>query len=164
VIPYDRQVILHLASFADLDTTTLYALLRLRTDVFVVEQQCAYPELDGRDLEPGTRHLWYDGPDGEPVAYLRILEEADEAMRIGRVCTASLARGQGLSAKLLAAALEIVGDRPCELHAQSYLVPFYQRYGFQVTGEEFLDDGVPHTPMRLTAAPPQSPPPDADDR
>src|SRR5690348_10062756 len=53
------------ASFAELDTTTLYALLKLRTDVFVVEQACPYPELDGRDIEPGTRHLWLDSP-GHP--------------------------------------------------------------------------------------------------
>jgi ElaA protein len=157
-------VILHLATFADLDTTTLYALLRLRTEIFVVEQGCAYPELDGRDLEPSTRHLWIEGPDGAPAAYLRILEEPDGGLRIGRVCTAATARGGGLSGKLLTAALEVVGERPCQLHAQSYLVDFYRRYGFEVAGEEYLDDGILHTPMRLTAGRRQSPPPDAGDR
>jgi ElaA protein len=155
---------LHLATFDDLDTRTLYALLRLRTDVFVVEQTCPYPELDGRDLEPGTRHLWIDGLDGEPASYLRMLEESDGGVRIGRVCTAVTARGSGLSGRLLAAALEVVGDRTCDLHAQSYLVDFYRRYGFEVVGEEFLDDGIPHTPMRLKAAPPLSPPSDGGAR
>jgi ElaA protein len=76
------------ASFAELDTTTLYALLKLRTDVFVVEQACPYPELDGRDTEPGTRHLWLapPGQPSRPCAYLRILND-DPVLRIGRVCT-----------------------------------------------------------------------------
>jgi ElaA protein len=75
------------ANFTDLDATTLYELLRLRVDVFVVEQRCPYPELDGRDTEPATRHLWLPDPErgGSPVAYLRLLAEPDQAVRIGRV-------------------------------------------------------------------------------
>jgi ElaA protein len=67
-------MILRTARFAELDPRTLYALLRLRVDVFVVEQACPYPELDGRDVEPGTVHLWLDNDDG-PAAYLRIVDE-----------------------------------------------------------------------------------------
>src|SRR5690606_7197202 len=78
---------LHVAAFADLDAATLYALLRLRVDVFVVEQRCPYPELDGRDTEPATRHLWLE-LSRTPVAYLRILAEPDGAARIGRVVVA----------------------------------------------------------------------------
>jgi ElaA protein len=64
------------------------------------------------------------------------------------VCTAVDARGQGLQAKLLAAALQERPDATYELAAQSYLTGFYERFGFQVSGPEFVEDGIPHTPMR----------------
>src|SRR5258706_16122622 len=101
-------MILHSARFDELDARTLYALLKLRSDVFVVEQACPYPELDGRDTEPDTRHLWL-APPGEradPGAYLRVLVEPDGDRRIGRVCTAVSGRGAGLSGRLLVAALD----------------------------------------------------------
>ena len=79
------------ARFADLTPFEVYALCRLRVDVFVVEQECAYPELDGRDVEPATEHLWF-ASDGEVLSSIRVLD--DGATRaIGRVETASLARG-----------------------------------------------------------------------
>jgi ElaA protein len=135
------------AHFPDLDVHTLYALLRLRVDVFVVEQHCAYPELDGRDVETGTLHVWLDR-DGGPAAYLRILTEADGARRIGRVCTAAGHRGGGAAARLMAEALRLVGDAPCVLDAQAYLVGFYERLGFVPTGPRYVEDGIPHVPMR----------------
>ncbi|MFC4105339.1 GNAT family N-acetyltransferase [Micromonospora zhanjiangensis] len=159
---------LHVASFAELDTRTLHDLIRLRIDVFVVEQACAYPELDGRDLEPGTRHVWLARA-GEPVGYLRILTDPPGAgdagaagfgdgdpgvARIGRVVVASAARGAGLADRLLTEALTLVGDRTVVLDAQSHLVDLYARYGFVVTGAEYLDDGIPHRPMRRDPRPP----------
>lgn len=135
------------ATFAELDAATLYALLRLRVDVFVVEQRCPYPELDGRDTEPATRHLWLER-DGTPVAYLRLLAEPDGTARIGRVAVTAPARGSGLAGRLVTAALDLTGGRPCVLEAQSYLVGFYTRLGFTPTGPEYLDQGVPHIPMR----------------
>jgi len=138
---YDR-------GFADLDAPTLYAILRLRSDVFVVEQACPYPELDGRDTEPTTRHLWLADDPADPQSYLRILTEPDGAARIGRVCTAAAARGLGLSRRLMDAALARAGDRPCVLDAQTYLVKFYRSFGFTVAGVEFVEDGIPHMPMR----------------
>ncbi len=137
---------LHSATFDQLDADTLYALLRLRVDVFVVEQECAYPELDGLDTAPGTYHLWLADADG-PVAYLRILAEPDGGARIGRVCTAPRARGAGLGHRLVAAALDLVGDRPARLAAQTYATGFYARHGFEVAGAEFVEDGIPHVPM-----------------
>jgi ElaA protein len=134
------------AAFGELDAYTLYALLRLRAEVFVVEQDCAYLDLDGLDTETATRHLWLERA-GEPVGYLRILALPDGGRRIGRVAVAKAARGEGLAARLMEAALEQVGDRPCDLNAQSYLVDFYRRYGFTPAAAEFLDDGIPHTPM-----------------
>lgn len=142
---------LHVAPFAELDARTWHDLLRLRIDVFVVEQECAYPELDGRDVEPGTRHLWLDRA-GEPVAYLRILDDPGGVRRIGRVVVAKQARGEGLSGRLLTEALAVVGDRPCTLEAQSHLVVFYERFGFAVTGDEYVEDGIPHRPMRHAGA------------
>jgi ElaA protein len=136
------------AAFADLDTNTLYALLRLRVDVFVVEQRCPYPELDGRDTEPGTRHLWVDDPGGGPAAYLRVLADAGDVVRIGRVVVAKHARGGGHAARLMEAALELAGDRETVLDAQAYLARFYERYGFVATGSEYIEDGIAHIPMR----------------
>ncbi|MEU6023192.1 GNAT family N-acetyltransferase [Micromonospora sp. NPDC047134] len=138
---------LRIAGFADLDARTFHDLVRLRIDVFVVEQECAYPELDGRDLEPGTRHLWL-ARDGAVLAYLRILADPDGVARIGRVVVAPSARGAGHAGRLLAAALAEIGDRPCVLEAQSHLVDFYARHGFTVSGPDYVEDGIPHTPMR----------------
>jgi ElaA protein len=137
---------LRTASFQDLRSGTLYAILKLRSDVFVVEQECAYADPDGRDTESGTRHVWIER-DGEIRAYLRILHDGD-VQRIGRVVTAKTARGAGLAGRLLEHALEIIGNRPSVLDAQSYLVGFYAKYGYEATGPEFLEDGIPHTPMR----------------
>jgi ElaA protein len=142
----DPAVELRVASFPDLDTHTLYALLKLRVDVFVAEQRCAYPDLDGRDDEPGTRHLWLTR-DGETLGYLRILAEPD-AERIGRVAVAPGERRAGHAARLMTAALEVVGNRPAVLDAQAHLQDFYARYGFVPTGPQYLDDGIPHVPMR----------------
>ncbi|MFI5928109.1 GNAT family N-acetyltransferase [Micromonospora sp. NPDC051543] len=140
------------ALFADLDARTLHDLLKLRIDVFVVEQNCPYPELDGRDVEPGTRHVWLT--DGDALmAYLRILADPDGVARIGRVVVAPAARGGGHAGRLMAAALDLVGDRPCVLEAQSHLVAFYARHGFTVSGPEYVEDGIPHTPMRRDARP-----------
>jgi ElaA protein len=136
---------LRTASFQDLEIGTLYAILQLRSDVFVVEQECAYADPDGRDTEPGTRHVWIER-DGEIRAYLRVLHDG-EVQRIGRVVTAKSARGEGLAGRLVEEALTIIGNRPSVLDAQSYLVGFYARYGYQPTGPEFLEDGIPHVPM-----------------
>ncbi len=141
---------LRIAAFAELDASTLYALLKLRSNVFVVEQECVYLDLDGRDLEPGTRHLWLTS-DGRIGAYLRVLEDGD-AQRIGRVVTAPEARGAGLAGRLVQEALTIIGARPSVLNAQAHLVDFYSRYGYQRSGPEYLEDGIPHIPM-VRAAP-----------
>ena len=131
--------------FADLDPRTAYRLWQLRIDVFVVEQECPYPELDGRDMEPDALHLWVED-DGAPVGCLRILEDSGSA-RIGRVVVARTHRGRGLAAELMWTTLELVGERPCVLDAQSHLTHWYARFGFAPSGPEFLEDGIPHTPM-----------------
>jgi ElaA protein len=140
------------AAFAELDGLILYRLLALRVAVFVVEQACAYPELDGRDVEATTVHLWIDGDDGAPAAYLRVLAEPDGAVRIGRVVTAPDRRGEGLAAALVVDALARTAPAVAVLDAQSHLTEWYERFGFEVAGAEYLDDGIPHTPMRLLRA------------
>jgi ElaA protein len=137
---------IHVSSFTGLDVTTLYAILKLRVDVFVVEQKCPYPDLDGRDPEPGTRHVWLAGGD-EILAYLRILDDGDE-QRIGRVITAPAARGAGHGGRLMAHALTVIGDRPSVLDAQSYAAGFYARFGYEIAGPEYLEDDILHVPMR----------------
>ncbi|ANS27585.1 UPF0039 protein [Rhodococcus opacus] len=134
----------------DLDNKTLYELLKLRVEVFVVEQACPYPELDGRDLLVETRHFWLE-QDGQVVCTLRLLEEHADgttSFRIGRLCTSRPARGQGHTTRLLRAALAEVGDAPCRINAQTYLVDMYAKHGFKPDGEEFVEDGIPHVPMR----------------
>ena len=132
--------------FDGLDARTAYAVWRLRQQVFVVEQHAPYPDLDGRDLEPATRHFLVE-EDGEVVAYLRLLDDGAEA-RIGRVVVAPAVRGRGLADTLMVAAIAEVGDRPVVLDAQTGLAGWYVSHGFQVTGPEFDDDGVMHLPMR----------------
>jgi ElaA protein len=138
---------LRVARFDELDPATLYAILRLRVDVFVVEQKASYPELDGRDTEPATVHLWLEDG-GAPVAYLRVLRDGEEA-RIGRVCTAASHRGTGLAARLMRAALDTLEpETPCVLDAQTQALGLYARFGFRISGDTYLDDGIEHVPMR----------------
>ena len=134
----------------DLDARTLYELLKLRVEVFVVEQAIPYPELDGRDLLAETRHFWLERPDGEVICTLRLMEEhagGEKVFRIGRLCTQRSARGQGHTTRLLRAALAEVGDYPCRINAQTYLAEMYSQFGFVRDGDDFVDDGVPHVPM-----------------
>jgi ElaA protein len=138
------------ARFGDLDLHTLYRLLQLRVDVFVVEQACPYRDLDGRDAEPETRHLWIEEGD-EVVACLRLLDDGIDG-RIGRVVTAPAQRGQGLAATLVREAVALAAPRPVVLDAQSHLTAWYGSLGFRVDGPEFMEDGIPHTPMRLVRA------------
>ena len=140
---------LHREWAADLTPERLYALLRLRIDVFVIEQECAYQELDGRDLEQGTRHFWIASAHrNEPVAYLRLLEQPGDCFRIGRVCTAKAYRGTGLARRLMEAALADVGDAEVVLSAQERVADLYEAYGFVRESDPYLEDGIPHIDMR----------------
>ncbi|MCW2495475.1 GNAT family N-acetyltransferase [Jatrophihabitans sp.] len=135
------------APLAEIDPVTLYKILRLRSDVFVVEQECVYLDLDGRDLEPSARQVWAE-EDDEVLAGLRLLVDADGSARIGRVVTAPSARGAGHAAALMQRALELSVGVPVVLEAQSHLAGWYARFGFEVSGPDYVEDGIPHTPMR----------------
>ncbi|MFB8891958.1 GNAT family N-acetyltransferase [Microbacterium plantarum] len=142
------------ARLTDVSAETLYRLLWLRVSVFVVEQAAAYPELDGRDLEPDTELFWIEDG-GRVLATLRLLRDISGNARIGRVATAADARGRGLSAQLMRAAVERAGERwpgtAIDLDAQKHLAGWYGRFGFEVNGPEFSEDDIPHVPMRRSA-------------
>lgn len=136
------------ATLAELDPRALYGILALRAAVFVVEQDCVYLDPDGRDLEPDARQLWVE-QDGAVIATLRLLRDPDGCARIGRVATAATARGAGVAARLMRRALELVADGDVVLGAQSYLADWYAQFGFVRDGADYLEDGIPHLPMRL---------------
>jgi ElaA protein len=136
--------------FSALTPFEVYALCRLRVDVFVVEQECPYPELDGRDTEPATVHLWYE-VDGQVAATIRVLD--DGATRaIGRVATAAGFRGRGLAARLIEEGMALCAGFPITLGAQAHLEGWYERFGFRRSGPGYVEDGIPHVPMRLEPA------------
>lgn len=136
----------------DMRPELLYRLMELRVSVFVVEQQCPYPELDGQDIE--AWHL-LGLEAGLPQACLRVLlpGQTSSAYRIGRVAVSIRHRGAGLARQMILLALSRIteaGDGSMvELDAQTYLIPFYQSLGFRQAGDEFLEDGIPHVPMVL---------------
>ena len=132
----------------------IYALLRLRVAVFVVEQACPYQELDGHDLDRTTRHYWLAPTDAleDPQATLRLLEPTEGQFRIGRVCAAPQARRRGEVRRLLEAALGEVGDAPCVVDAQLDAVELFGAFGFVVAGPETTEGGMPHVPMRRDAS------------
>jgi len=137
------------AGVDDLPVRTAYDVWRLRQQVFVVEQDCPYPDLDGRDLEASTRHVvLLDDADGRDAVLgtLRVLDDGGWA-RIGRVVVAPTVRGRGLAAVMMDEAMALCGDREVRLDAQTGLTAFYEGYGFVVTGPEFDEDGIMHVPM-----------------
>jgi ElaA protein len=136
----------HRSPGPELSAAELYALLRLRAQVFVVEQECPYLDPDGRDLDATTLHLWIER-DAAVVATVRILADADGATRIGRVVTAVDVRGQGLAGQLLELAIA-AAPGPHVMDAQSHLNGYYARFGFVRDGEDFVEDGILHTPLR----------------
>jgi ElaA protein len=137
----------------DLAPRALYAMLKLRTDVFIVEQNCAFAEIDGKDI--GAFHLRI--LDGEELAaYLRVLPpEKDTPVKIGRVVVAPNYRGYKLGQRLMQEAVDFAQARfpgqPIELGGQSHLQKFYGSFGFVAISEEYLEDNIPHIDMRLNA-------------
>ena len=133
------------ARLRELTPLELHGILKLRADVFVVEQECAYADIDGRDADPGTEHLWIEA-NGDVVAALRILH--GDVPQIGRIVTRADRRGEGMASLLLRAALDRV-SRPVEVKAQARLHAWYESFGFVRCSEEWIEDGIPHVQMRL---------------
>ncbi|MGV8896253.1 MAG: GNAT family N-acetyltransferase [Rhodoglobus sp.] len=138
-------------SWSELTTSELYAVLKLRTDVFFVEQKVDEEELDNRDQEPGTRHYWIADSKGT-AAYLRVLvneqpEHLDAHHIIGRVVVREDRRGEGLAHRLMTHALEEFGGVPMLLHAQQYVAPLYAKSGFVAFGEPYEEATIMHISM-----------------
>lgn len=138
-------------TWGELSTVELYAFLKLRTDVFFLEQKVDDEELDWRDAEPTTQHLWIEDSAG-PASYLRILVEAqpshlDARHSFGRVVTRPDRRGEGLSHALITEVLRTHGHEAFVLHAQEYIAPLYAKSGFVAFGETYQEAGIPHISM-----------------
>lgn len=138
-------------AFDALDARRLHDLLRLREDIFVVEQQCIYHEIDG--LDPECLHVIGEDPEGGLVACARIIPPlAGGPPHIGRVAVRSDHRGRGVARALMMHALERCarahGTAQCALAAQAHLEGFYASLGFRKQGEPYLLDGIPHIDMR----------------
>ncbi len=152
----DQPVRWRVEPFEQLERIELYRLLAARIEVFVVEQNCPYPELDGRD--PQAWHIWAEAPDGQPLAYARLLPPGVSYREpsIGRVLTARAGRGRGLGRKLMLLALEQCQQRfpgqGVRIGAQQYLQAFYQSLGFSTVRGPYLEDGIPHLEMLREAS------------
>ena len=139
---------LKVKTFAQLSNTELYAILKLRVDVFVVEQACPYPEVDGRDED--SLHVWLE-QDGEILAYLRVLDRGVESeyVSIGRVIAAR--RRQGLGSEIMKAGIRVAQERfhaeAIYLEGQVYAQGFYESLGFRQISEPYLEDNIPHIKM-----------------
>lgn len=137
---------------SELDVPTLYALLQLRCEVFVVEQTCPYLDVDGEDLVGENRHIlgWRDG---RLIAYARILKNGPdpEPVSIGRVIVEGSVRGEKLGAQLMTRALASCQQhwpqKALYLSAQAHLQPFYAGFGFQPVTPVYDEDGIPHVGM-----------------
>ena len=143
---------LYVKTFQELTTKELYEILRVRAEVFVVEQNCIYQDLDEKDMD--SLHLFYE-KDGRIQAYLRIFvrDSKTKLVQIGRVLSTMEVRGTGLGLEIVKDGLEAskkhFGAEEVYIEAQCYAIGFYEKVGFQVTSEEFLEDGIPHVEMSV---------------
>jgi ElaA protein len=138
--------------FPDLTTTQLYEILRLRAEVFVVEQDCVYQDLDDKDQQ--AIHLLGMTKDGQLAAYTRIVDKGvsyPDFASIGRVITAPFARGKGLGRPLMQESIKSLfaqfGEQPIKIGAQAHLQKYYRSLGFVTVGEVYDEDGIPHVSM-----------------
>lgn len=141
-------------NFSELTVDELYELLRLRSEVFVVEQNCVYQDIDNKDQL--ALHI-LGVSEQKLVAYTRCFPPGIyfEEAAIGRVVVADSARGTGLGHSIMEASLTAIKKRfnttTVKLSAQTYLKDFYTTHGFSEVGEEYLEDGIPHIAMLLKA-------------
>lgn len=137
-------------TFYELSTEELYQILRLRSEVFVVEQDCVYQDIDNKDQK--ALHV-LGVKNGQVVAYTRIFKPGDyfENTSIGRVVVSPDERQYGYGKEIMKASLQAIEARfpknTVEISAQSYLLKFYNDLGFTSFGDEYLEDGIPHTRM-----------------
>jgi len=137
-------------TFDQLTTSELYEILKARAEIFVVEQNCLYQDMD--DIDYRSLHIFY-WEDGKVHAYLRAFEQAPggDVIRFGRVLT--VRHGMGLGGKLLREAIRIIREetsaRKLFIESQCHAIGFYEREGFCICSEEFMEVGIPHVAMEL---------------
>lgn len=142
----------HIKAFTELSLQELYQLLQLRSEVFVVEQDCVYQDIDGKDQ--AAFHVLGFHKD-EMIAYARIFKPKDyfEEASIGRILVKEIYRKDQVGHRLLDYAVNYIqltlNEKSIRISAQKYLIGFYQKHGFQVDGEGYLEDGIPHINMVL---------------
>lgn len=140
---------LFIKTFDELTKYELYDILKERTAIFVVEQNCPYQEID--DLDQRAIHVWIS-EDGKILSYVRVFSRSDTCAQIGRVI--STRRRSGFGTAVMKEGIRIAKDvlkkKEVYIEAQCYAIPFYEGVGFRVTSEEFLEDGIPHVQMMLT--------------
>lgn len=141
-----------LKTFDELTIHELYELLRLRVDVFVVEQHCPYPELDGEDTK-ALHVLFYNAGQLDGYARVFLPEHGSTTGRIGRIIVRASARGRGLGKEVVDQSLNVLRTKSdanvCEISAQEHLQTMYARSGFSTYTEMYLEDGIPHVGMRM---------------
>lgn len=151
-----------LRTFDQLTNSELYAIMKLRQEVFVVEQNCPYLDCDGRDQQ--SYHLlgWLQTNHSQRlVAYLRIISplQAGDAPSIGRVVCDHDMRGAGIGKDLMLAGIagckELFNQQPIHISAQQYLVGFYSDLGFRISSDPYDEDGIPHIGMKYEHTTPQ---------
>jgi ElaA protein len=151
----EQNVKVVLSGLDELSPRDLYDMLKLRVDVFVVEQKCPYPELDGKDVDALHLRL-LSGNDLVASARIRKPAKTDPAARIGRVVVSPEHRGKKLGDRLMVEAIaqceRLYAESPIKLSAQSQLLRFYESFGFVAVSEEYLEDGIPHVDMQRPAA------------
>ena len=136
--------------FNELTTKELYELLKARAEVFVVEQECIYQDLD--DIDYDSLHIFYK-QDEKVIAYLRAYPKKNtkNVMQIGRVLT--LEHGKGLGRKILEEGIKAIAEKTDAIkifaEAQKRATGFYEKVGFKVISDEFLEDGIPHVEMEM---------------
>lgn len=144
-----------LKKFDELTLDELYAILRLRNEVFVVEQNCIYQDLDDKDKDAWHLMCWHDD---KLVAYTRLIPAGISYSEpaIGRVVTSPSVRNTGLGRELMQRSIEycekLFGKTSITLGAQLYLKNFYESLGFEVSSDEYLEDGIPHLDMTRKAS------------
>ena len=146
------KLTLKIKSFEELTTDELYEILKARSEVFMLGQHIICQDMDGVDKT--ATHVFYQDEKGEVQAYLRMFPKADEedTIQIGRVLTRKPLRGLGLGVKLMEDAMDYAADemgRPkAFVHSQEYAAGFYEKLGFKVSSEPFMEEGVSHVEMR----------------
>ncbi|QIM67184.1 GCN5 family acetyltransferase [Mannheimia granulomatis] len=138
-------------TFEQLSTQELFEIYKLRTAVFVVEQNCPYQEVDAKDLQ--AVHFFAKNANNL-TAYCRLIP-SDDGVHLGRVLVAKEARGSGLARELVQKAMDYCGEhfptQPIHAQAQSYLQRFYESFGFKAVSGVYLEDGIPHLDMVYSA-------------